>query len=792
MYPSFPPSAFRLWLLLPLLLLATPENSFGAPKTAPARSTPQAHQTLIESAKPLLQRFCLDCHNPDKAKGDVDIASVLADPDLLKNRAFWRDVIKQTASAQMPPAKADKKPTHSERSQITDAINASLSAAIAALPPDPGAVTMRRLNRTEYNQTIRDLLLVDINASEAFPADDIGAGFDNIGEVLTLSPVHAERFLDAASNLALRALPLKEEPERHKFVRPQSFEPGGFPEKPSDRPFDNQRNTLATNQTFDEAGVYRLSISVSAEGAFLSEAPLLEVYVDGSLKGTHEVTSPYKNWKSLDLILPLSEGSHRFEFRFANPDSTLPERMIFAKSATVTGPKDRRTRFQRKVAATLASLPQNQHPEAFTEWFLTRAFRRPPTPDEKRRYLTLFTANAEPLSFYDGARAVVTMALCSPHFVFRPEPTASPKPGMSRLSEVQLASRLSYFLWSSMPDDELLTLATKGQLQANLDTQINRMLADPKASTLVSNFGMQWLQLQRFSGFMPDTTQFPLNETLRRSMLKETELFLSEVFLKNRPVTDLVSGQYTFLNETLAQHYGLADTSGNPAKGPRSKPAGTALRGRDFQRVDLSESPRSGILTHASVLAVTSNPTRTSPVKRGKWVLEQIMGTPPPPPPPNVPELEANKEAKGTLRQRMEMHRENPACANCHQSMDAIGFALENFDVIGRFRDADAEGPIDPSGKLPDGTAFSGMSELKDILSAKQDVIVRNVTEKLMTYALGRSLDFFDDRPIQKIVADAAQQENRFHALIKGIIKSDPFLFQRGMPGPKVAKKDSK
>jgi hypothetical protein len=340
-----------------------------------------------------------------------------------------------------------------------------------------------------------------------------------------------------------------------------------------------------------------------------------------------------------------------------------------------------------------------------------------------------------------------------------------------------------------MPDEELLSLASKGQLQSNLDAQINRMLADPKASTLVSNFGMQWLQLQRFSGFMPDSTQFPLNETLRRSMFKETELFLTEVFLKNRPVTDLVAGRYSFLNETLAQHYGIADTAGNPMKGPRQRPAGTALRGRDFQKVDLSDSPRSGILTHASVLAVTSNPTRTSPVKRGKWVLEQIMGTPPPPPPPNVPELESNKEAKGTLRQRMEMHRENPACANCHQSMDAIGFALENFDVIGRYRDADADGPIDPSGKLPDGTAFSGIGDLKNILASKQDVIVRNVTEKLMTYALGRSLDFFDDRPIQKIVTEAASQENRFHSLVRGIVKSDPFLFQRGMPGPKVAKK---
>jgi hypothetical protein len=745
---------------------------------------------LTESAKPLLQQFCTECHNPRKSKGDVDIESALKEPDVLKNRTFWREIIKQTTSSQMPPAKADKKPSFSERSQLSDGIHKALASAINALPPDPGSVTMRRLNRTEYNHTIRDLLLVDLNAAETFPADDIGAGFDNIGDVLTLSPVHAERFLDAASQLATRAIPLKEEPERQKFVRPQSFEPGGFPDKPTERPFDNPRHTLATTQTFDESGIYKVSISLSAEGGLLSEAPLLEVYVDGSLKGTHEVTLPYKNWKNFDLVLPLNEGPHRFEFRFANPDSTLADRMIFAKSATFSGPEDRRTRFQRKVAASLAGVAGNKHPEAFTEWFLTRCFRRPPTAEERSRYAALFKSGDEALPFYDGARSVVTMALCSPHFVFRPEPAASPKPGMSRLSDIQLASRLSYFLWSSMPDDELLALASKGELHSNIDSQIDRMLANPKASTLVSNFGMQWLQLQRFNGFMPDTTQFPLSEPLRRAMFKETELFLSEVFLKNQPVTDLVSGPYTFLNETLAQHYGLSDTAGNPAKGPRKKPAGTPLKGKDFQKVDLRDSPRAGILTHASILAVTSNPTRTSPVKRGKWVLEQIMGTPPPPPPPNVPELEANKEAKGTLRQRMEMHRENAACANCHQSMDAIGFALENFDVIGRFRDADAEGPIDPSGKLPDGTEFSGIADLKTILASKQDVIVRNVTEKLMTYALGRSLDFFDDKPIQKIVTESAQQENRFHVLVKGIIKSDPFCFQRGMPGPKVAKRN--
>ncbi len=789
MRPTPPTPLLHVLLLLPLAALLSAKESLGAPPNKPANELSQAHQSLVESAQPLLQRFCTDCHNPEKSKGEVDIASALKDPDLLKNRAFWRDVIKQTTSSQMPPAKAEKKPSASERTKLTDAINAALATAVAALPPDPGSVTMRRLNRTEYNHTIRDLLLVDLNASEAFPADDIGAGFDNIGEVLTLSPVHAERYLDAASNLATRALPPKEEPERHKFVRPQSFEPGGFPEKPSDRPFDNPRHTLATTQTFDESGVYKLSISVSSTGALMSEVPLLEVYVDGKLTGVFEVSSPYKTWKNLELTLPLEEGSRRFEFRFANPDTTLPDRMIFAKSATFSGPADRRTRFQRKVASLLADFPEHKHAEVFTEWFLTRSFRRPPTTDEKTRYATLFKSSATPQTFFDGARAIVTMALCSPHFVFRPEPSASPKPGMSRLSDIQLASRLSYFIWSSMPDEELLSLASKGQLQSNLDAQINRMLADPKASTLVSNFGMQWLQLQRFSGFMPDSTQFPLNETLRRSMFKETELFLTEVFLKNRPVTDLVAGRYSFLNETLAQHYGIADTAGNPMKGPRQRPAGTALRGRDFQKVDLSDSPRSGILTHASVLAVTSNPTRTSPVKRGKWVLEQIMGTPPPPPPPNVPELESNKEAKGTLRQRMEMHRENPACANCHQSMDAIGFALENFDVIGRYRDADADGPIDPSGKLPDGTAFSGIGDLKNILASKQDVIVRNVTEKLMTYALGRSLDFFDDRPIQKIVTEAASQENRFHSLVRGIVKSDPFLFQRGMPGPKVAKK---
>jgi hypothetical protein len=350
------------------------------------------------------------------------------------------------------------------------------------------------------------------------------------------------------------------------------------------------------------------------------------------------------------------------------------------------------------------------------------------------------------------------------------------------LNEFHLASRLSYFLWCSMPDDELLELARSGQLSSKLDEQVARMLKDPRANTLVDNFAMQWLQLKRLQLSAPDKQLFPaFNEPLRDAMTQETRLFLKEVLLNDHSLLDLIDGKFSFLNETLARHYRIADTQGTRQGQKPTRPGGQPIRGREFVRVDFEDGERGGLLTQASILTVTSNPTRTSPVKRGKWVLEQLLGAPPPAPPPNVPELEAQKEKlTGSLRQRMEQHRKNPACANCHEKMDALGFAFENFDGVGGFRLKDGDFDIDPAGTLPSGQSFKGPAELKSILKQDHEQFTRCLTEKLMIYALGRGIEFYDRPVVERVVKVVGEKDHKFVALVTEIVKSEPFRMRRG------------
>src|SRR4051794_30334266 len=375
--------------------------------------------------------------------------------------------------------------------------------------------------------------------------------------------------------------------------------------------------------------------------------------------------------------------------------------------------------------------------------------------------------------------------LVSPKFLFRVEADAQPREDKPYpIDEYHLASRLSYFLWSSMPDQELFDLAAKKELSKNLDAQVRRMLKDPRASALTENFALQWLQLRRLKTFSPDAKLFPtFNDQLRSAMLKETELFFAEIVREDRSILDLIDGRYTYVNDKLSRHYGITDTVGTRWGGKPFKSGGQRIRGPNFVRVELPEGDdRAGILTHASVLTVTSNPTRTSPVKRGRWVLEQILGTPPPPPPPDVPELVENEKAQltGSLRQRMEQHRKNPSCANCHARMDPIGFAFENYDAIGKWRTKDGKFDVDPSGTLPDNKTFKGPAELKKILKDKKDLFARNLVEKLMIYALGRGLEHYDRPAIDAVVAALAKNDYKFSVLATEITKSLPFRYRRG------------
>jgi hypothetical protein len=414
---------------------------------------------------------------------------------------------------------------------------------------------------------------------------------------------------------------------------------------------------------------------------------------------------------------------------------------------------------------------------------VTRAYRRPATKDEIDRLVKMVDAiEAAGEKWEAGMQAALESILISPKFLFRPEldhqlgnREAHP------VGEYELASRLSYFLWSSMPDDELFALAEKNELSKNLDAQVRRMLKDSKSRALVENFAMQWLQLRRLGTFTPDAKLFPsFTPKLRSAMIEETQRFIDAVIREDRSILELIDAKFTYLNEPLAQLYGIADTKGNLHGQKQVSEKGQKIQGDHFQRVELTGGNRGGLLTQASVLTVTSNPTRTSPVKRGKWVLEQMLGTPPPPPPPDVPEFENNKVLTGTLRQRMEQHRANIACANCHARMDPIGFAFENFDAIGGFRSKDGNQPIDASGTLPNGRSFNGAAELKTILKEKKDQFSRCLTEKMLTYSLGRGLEVYDRRSINRIVAALSKDNYRFSTLVAEIVKSEPFTLRKG------------
>ena len=492
---------------------------------------------------------------------------------------------------------------------------------------------------------------------------------------------------------------------------------------------------------------------------------------------------------------------------YGDPKATDPkklQRLLFVRSITVDGPyntpppvlpeshrrimqvAEGKLRMADILASVRTKLPAIEHlpflnaaitklqaairreaARAIVTQFARRAFRRPVTSEEVERLLRLYDrADHEGERFENCIRLALCRVLVSPHFLFRVEldpPDAQPGT-IYPISEYELASRLSYFLWSSMPDEELLSLAAKGKLRQNLESQVRRMLQDRKASAFAPNFAGQWLTLRRLAYVSPDPKQFPsFDEELRSAMIRESELFFDAVLREDRSILDLIDADFSFVNERLAKHYGI-----------------DGIKGKEFRRVKLPAN-RGGILTQASILTLTSNATRTSPVKRGKWVLDEILNTPPPPPPPNVPELSEEKQLTGSLRQVMEMHRANALCASCHQRMDPIGFAFENYNAIGAWRDKDGKFPIDPSGVLPDGRSFQGPGELKAILKSKKDLFSRCLAEKMLTYALGRGLEYYDRLAVDKIVGALQENNYRFSTLLLEVVKSEPFQMRTAL-----------
>jgi hypothetical protein len=771
---------------------------------------PADYKTL---GKAFVDKYCSKCHSSEDPQAELVLTRFSDSDSILRERKIWMNVMKQVQSASMPP-KEESTPSVSESEKFVEHIKAIFDHADRNAKPEAGRVTMRRLNRLEYKNTIRDLIGVDFDPTSEFPSDDIGYGFDNIGDVLSLPPVLMERYLDAADGILARAITPDPPavPKRHlssQYTEPASADvaakliENGYRRLDTSTKEGIELGPIHTQYQWDASGEYTFrtklygvsSDAQNVQGVILLHGkdlpnPSSDAELD-SISGNFP--RPAKILKTFEVTAKAADQAQVIEVNIpalANRDRVMvgqlkkPEGQsakLYIEHLALDGPLDTRPESHRRLLAVTAgkSVPE-QTREALGR-FMRKAYRRTVEPEELEKlsqWVDQMTAGGEK---WEAAMQIAMQAvLCSPKFLFRVEPDDRPASADIRsLDAFAVATRLSYFLWSSMPDDLLLEAAEKGTLEQELAPHIHRMLADERSSALIQSFSTQWLQIQRLESFAADTQSFPsFNAKLKSAMLRETELFFESVLRENRSVLELIDTNYTFLNETLAKHYGIADTVGNWMGQPASKPDGKLIQGDTFQRVSLQDRNRGGLITQASVLAVTSNPTRTSPVKRGRWILEQFLGAPPPPPPPNVPELPSKSEDVSTasLRKRMEVHRQNPACANCHAKMDPIGFALENYDAVGAYRTKDGAFDIDASGEFADGSKFSGPGDLKSIILAKREDFVRCLAEKMLTYALGRGVEYYDRPTIEKIVRSMPGQEYKIQGMILEIVLSEPFL----------------
>ncbi len=735
-----------------------------------------AYETQV---KPFFETYCNSCHG-EKQKADLDLRIYEEATSASENRDVFRLILQNIEDRAMPPEHKPQ-PTPDERNATVEWIKTEL-AKVDCTQPDPGRVTLRRLNRAEYNNTIRDLVGVDFKPAEDFPMDDIGYGFDNIGDVLSMPPILFEKYLAAAERILDEAIltgppPLPAQRAEGAKMRGGNRGRGGARSLPSN-------GEVTANFYVEREGDYFLRAGLSADqaGDELARSALL---MDGASKGEFSVSASRGEIEVVEVRAALEKGRHRVGASFLNdyyqPDAPNPEdrdRNLIVEWLELAGPIPMEPiPLPATHKAIFVAKPADESPEAHVETarmlierFARRAFRRPVTRNELDRLAELFAiAQEQGESFESSVKVALQAVLVSPRFLFRAESQPHPDdPSEAHpIDQFSLASRLSYFLWSTMPDEELFRLAEEGRLRAELDQQVRRMLRDPKANALVENFAGQWLELRRLAVVAPDDGVFPdFNDELREAMRRETELFFGHILREDGNVLDFIDSDYTFLNRRLARHYGIEGVDDDA-----------------FVRVSLSGTDRGGLLTQASFLTITSNPTRTSPVKRGKWVLDNILGTPPPEAPPDVPPLENQAELTGTLRERMEQHRADPLCASCHERMDPIGFGFENFDAIGAWRAEDAGAPVDPSGELVSGESFAGPSDLKRIiLHDKRNDFLRCLSGKLLTYALGRGLEHYDECALDEIVEALEAADYRFSSLITAVAQSAPFQLRRGDP----------
>ena len=754
-------------------------NPAGTPTASVALANdPPVTPTFASHGLPLAKKYCYDCHSGKEPEGGIAFETAIDDKSVLKSRKLWTRALDLIQQGVMPPADAEPIPA-GDKEQLIAVLDRTLNFVDCSQGVDPGRVTIRRLNRNEYNNTVRDLLGVNFRPADDFPSDDVGYGFDNIGDVLSLPPLLMEKYLDAADAIARQSI-IAIDPKKPKT------QTAAARELTLSRAASRLRDVVGINSVGDVSakfeavlpGTYRL-IARAAQQRGGDDPAKMELRVDGQKVTDFNVRNGQSRFESFEKEITLTRGMHDVAAAFTNDfydEKKKEDRNLFVQSLQLEGPLEvdpaafpasHRQLVEHRPAADVTvnyAVRTNLKP------FAKRAFRRPVTEDELDGYVRLVESRlTEGDTFEMAMQQALTAVLVSPHFLFRIETDRQPNDPMDRhsLNDYELATRLSYFLWSSLPDDELFALAEKGELHRDdvLEAQVKRMLRDDKAQALVDNFAEQWLQLRVLDEITPDPAKFPLfTRELRNDMKAETKRLFGHIMQEDLSLLELLDAPYTFVNERLAKHYGLPDVTGN-----------------EFQKVSLEGTSRVGLLTHGSVMTMTSNPDRTSPVKRGKWVMEVVLNTPPPPPPPNVPELEAVKAPEGsTLRQQLQLHRTNASCASCHRVMDDLGFGLENFDAIGRFRDTDGSQPLDTTGELPGGLKFNGPKELAVVLKQRQLDFGRSVIEKMLTYALGRPVEYYDRCTQNTILEQAKSQDFRFSALVSAITRSEAFRMRRG------------
>jgi hypothetical protein len=773
------------------------------------RAQPEFQKTVV----PFLAKNCYSCHNPTLKTANLSLDSNVSPKDL----GVWEKVLDRLSTAKMPPPGLPV-PPKAEITAVSQWIENLLGRSNSSPDSDPGRVTARRLNRAEYNNTVRDLLGVSLQPADEFPVDDSGYGFDNIGDVLSLSPMLMEKYMNAARKLSRVAVfgePNVPKPTKlARFIVKKNQDDQSS--NPNVLPF-SIRGALYGSFNFPVEAEYEFRIRLTNYRVRTARPP--GTRQKKSLPPTEEDSAALeeenrKAYPPVEMILKLDgepiktdvvEGN--IDYKYARSESAVRYRVkagqhafraSFPEFADLADPRSNMNRDgRRQVYAEYLDIvgPYNASadpPESYRRIFICGhkggshkpecarrvvenlargAYRRPVTAQEIDHLSNLVSmVQKEGDSFEEGIRVAVQSILVSPNFLFRLEYDPKSVGSPYLIGEHELASRLSYFLWSSMPDEELLRAADAQSLRKPgvLETQVRRMLASPKSGALVENFASQWLGLRLLEKKRPDGVQFPtVDDELVDAMRRETTLFTEAIVRENRSILDFLDGRFTFVNGILARHYGIP-----------------GIKGEAFQRVELDGERRSGVMTQGSVLTLSSYATRTSPVIRGRWVLENLLGSALPPPPPDVPALEeGNVDSTASLRVKLEKHRASASCSVCHNQMDPIGFGLENYDAAGAWRTHDGKFPIDSSGVLPSGTSFTGPKDLKQILKAQSNAFARNFSEKLLTYALGRGLEPYDRTAVDQITQRSAADNYRFSTLVMEIVNSKPFQMRRGDGG---------